>query len=138
MNAKKILLVSLCLPLPVLAAPQFTVTDLGPANRAGGGLLWHGVLGQTENYLPSLGGMPISNIVYQQFGSTRVGSSEVDPEGRQVHAALWPPASNTVTDLGVLPGATGDVTDDGPQSFAYALNSVGDIVGASQTGFPST
>ena len=141
MNAKNILLLSVCLPLPALAAPQFTVTDLGPANRAGGGLLWHGVAGQAENYLPSLGGMPITNVVYQEFGSLRVGSSEVDPEGRQVHAALWQSASSggfTVTDLGVLPGATGDVTDDGPQSFAYALNSAGDVVGASQTAFPAT
>ncbi len=141
-KAKKVLLISLCMPLPALAAPQFTVTDLGPANRAGGGLLWHGVLGQTENYLPSLGGMPVNNIVYQEFGSTRVGSSEIDPEGRQVHAALWQqPAGGgafTITDLGVLPGAVGDVTDDGPQSFAYGLNSVGDIVGRSQTAFPAT
>src|SRR6185312_3204167 len=122
MTAKKILLFSFCFPLPALAAPQFTVTDLGPANRAGGGLLWHGVQGQTKNYLPSLGGMPVNNVVYEMFGSTGVGSSEVDPEGRQVHAALWP-AAGSVTDLGVLPGAQGDVTDDGPQSFAYALNS---------------
>jgi probable HAF family extracellular repeat protein len=135
MKTKKMLLISLCLPLTALAAPpQFTVTDLGPANRPGEGLLWHGIQGQTENYLPSLGGTPVSNVVYEMIGQSAVGSSEVDPNGRQFHAALWP-SSGSVIDLGVLPGAVGDVTDDGPQSIAYGFNSVGDVVGISQTAF---
>ncbi len=141
MNAKKILLFSLCLPLPVLATPQFTVTDLGPI-RAGGALFWHGIESQTKNNFASLGGTPTDNEVYQLFTSAGVGSSEIDPDGRQFHAALWQATGNgnidvysTVTDLGVLPGAHGDVDDDGPQSVAYAMNSVGDIVGWSDTGY---
>jgi probable HAF family extracellular repeat protein len=131
MNTKKILLFSLCIPLPALADPQFTVTDLGPI-QPGGALFWHADESQTENGWASLGGTPINNQVYQKFGGSGVGSSVVDPDGTQVHAAQWTDP-NTVIDLGVLPNARGDVGTDGPQSVAYAMNSLGDVVGWSQT-----
>jgi probable HAF family extracellular repeat protein len=137
MNTKKILLFSLLAPLPAIAGPQFTVIDLGPMDRPGAGLFWHVIQGQTDSRLASLVAAPINNVAYQLFGLTGVGSSEVDPGGNQVHAALWQPTSSgnatTVTDLGVLPDADGDPDTAGPQSAAYAMNSIGDIVGWSQT-----
>ena len=129
-----------CVALPLSAGattPQFTVTDLGAVDRAGAGLAWKQIQGQPDNRRSGLGGNPVSNVIYATFGLAVGTSSTTQPDDLpSTEAALW--NGNTVTGLGWLPGARGTVFG-GPNSTAFALNSVGDVVGQSDTefdGFP--
>jgi len=74
----------------------------------------------------------VAPYIEAQYGNVAVGATCEPDYGNQ--AAKWTVASDgtvTLTDLGRLPGAGGDV--NGPYSAAYDFNNVGDIVGVSQS-----
>jgi len=124
------------------ANPQFTVIDLGPTDLPGGTLNWATVPtpqnGGVENH-PSIGGPASGNVYYGVFfyGQTSLtfGQSMTAPvtgcAGGATHAALW--LNGSVTDLGTL--ATNAPCPSGmpPFSAAYGANTLGDVVGISDT-----
>jgi probable HAF family extracellular repeat protein len=139
------------LPSPSEAAqqPQYTVVDLGRTDLPGAGVEWRSAGADPDfsgaNFIPSLGGDPGGNQVNAFFddfrlpgftGGTRVavGLSPLPPsDPPAAHAVLWQGAVNIViTDLGTISGATAGPSG-GPNSVAYALNTLGDIVGCSDT-----
>ncbi len=127
-----------CLAMPLAAGattPQFTVTDLGALSRPGGGLGWQQIEGQGDNRRPGLGGNPVSNVFYVTFNATGLaaGTSSVAQPGDlpSTEAALW--NGDMVTGLGWLGGRS--TAFGGPNSTAFALNAVGDVVGWSDTSF---
>ncbi len=129
------------LPLCAVAAPpQYAAIDLGLMDT-GEGLLWLPT-GQGAPCLqvppgtPTLGG---PNCWKALNSVAEVGTSSTP--NNQLRAAMWTAApdgkSSILTDLGLLPGAQPSSDGVGPNSAAYGLNRVGDVVGQSDTGFPS-
>jgi probable HAF family extracellular repeat protein len=121
--------------------PQFSLVDLGPITAAGSGLQWQ-VIQPTPNIsIPSEASTQgatcygtTTNEIYAEYGYEIVGSTCLTTQNS--NAAMWtfgPGQSPTLTDLGVLPGALGNVGTGGPSSTAIAFNGEGDIVGVSDT-----
>ncbi len=128
----------LCATATAQTTPLYAVTDLGPTTLPGAGLLWQPrqpPLLAPSNWPSSggthcLSGTPY-NYIYAEYGAVAVGATCVAPIGE--HAAKWTISGSTVTltDLGTLPGALPDV--DGIHAAALGFNSVGDIVGYSDS-----
>lgn len=124
----------------VAAPPQYAVIDLGADWLAGAGLrvIRQGVQSPRQD-LPSSGGTKcqfgiVRNEVFAEFDNIAVGDTCEDPIGQQ--AAKWTAGTNgqwTLTDLGTLPGSQPDIS--GNFSRAEDFNTVGDIVGTSQSAF---
>jgi probable HAF family extracellular repeat protein len=126
----------------IAAAPQYSVIDLGSIGVAGSGLVWQSKQAQpAPQTWPFAGGSQCpsgsANDIYAQYGNIAVGASFC-PGDFGVQAAKWtvaPGGTATVSYIGRLPGALGDVS--GPYSLAYDFNNVGDIVGESQSNTPT-
>lgn len=123
-------------------APQFALTDLGSLSVAGAGLTWQTPQGTPapSNFpsTASLQGYPCYNgapsEIYAEYGNEAVGTTCITGPG--AHAAKWTwsgGSSPVLTDLGALPGAVGGADSDGPVSEANGFNTVGDIVGGSDS-----
>jgi probable HAF family extracellular repeat protein len=118
------------------------VTDLGSTTIAGSGLIWQVPQGTAAppNFpsTPSLAGYPCfstaTNEIYAQYGNEAVGTTCLTGPGTHAAVWTWTAGSNPVLkDLGALPGAISGPSTDGPVSEAHGFNSVGDIVGASDS-----
>ncbi len=124
------------------ANPQFSLIDLGPTDLPGGTLNW-ATVPTPQNVgilqLGSIGGPTSANVYYGAFayGQTTLvfGSSMTAPvqgcAGGATHAALW--LNGSVTDLGTI--ATDAPCPSGMPAFSEAVgaNTLGDVVGDSQT-----
>jgi probable HAF family extracellular repeat protein len=126
------------LPLYAMGAPsQYVVIDLG-LQDGGEGLLWQtpGLFQQCmliPPYYPSLGG---ANCILAYNSIAQVGTSATATDGQR--AVMWTSSrgdSATIVDLGLLPNAQQNGAP--PNSYAFGLNRVGDVVGQSDTGYPS-
>jgi len=122
------------------AAPQFALVDLGATTVAGSGLAWQVLQPTPAPDYPSTGGNACygisTNSIYAEYGNAAVGTTCTTTPA--LHAAKWTWTSSniTLTDLGVLPNALGG-PEGGPSSEAYGFNNVGDIVGGSDSRYPS-
>jgi probable HAF family extracellular repeat protein len=139
-------LTSLSTALAQTATPQFTLTDLGSITIAGSGLTWQAPQGTpAPPYFPStasLAGYSCYNgapsEIYAEYGNEAVGTTCITGPGTHAAMWIWSGASNPVlTDLGALPGAVGGASSDGPVSEAHGFNSVGDIIGGSDSQYPA-
>lgn len=110
--------VALLATFKVLASPAYTVTDLGS-------LPW----GQPT---PEPGPIP-NTTVYDSTSVGQVGILLVQSQtsGPAAHAYLY--KTGTLTDLGVLPGATENAGP--PTSMAVSLNKVAHVVGSSDSAY---
>jgi probable HAF family extracellular repeat protein len=121
--------------------PQFSLVDLGPITVAGSGLHWQAIQTTPNTNIPSEASTQgaacygtTTNEIYAEYGYEIVGSTCLTTPNS--NAAMWafgPGQFPTLTDLGVLPGASGTVGTGGPSSIATAFNGEGDIVGVSDT-----
>jgi probable HAF family extracellular repeat protein len=134
LSAPCICLTAVC----VAAAPQYAVIDLGSTTVAGAGLVWqpHDLLKQTPPNWPTSGGdscpnEPVNHLG-AQFGNTAVGSTCLKDAFGEV-VAKWTISGSTVTltVIGTLPGARAGL--DGPYAEGLDFNTVGDIVGFSNS-----
>ena len=140
MNARKlrVLLGALALSTTAVgltATPQYALVDLGSTTIAGAGLRWQ----PARQFLPAPSNWPkgcsgvSNNLVFAQYGNAAVGAINCGGDIGE-EAAKWTIATDgtvTLAPLGWLPGSGGDVT--GPYSAAFGFNTVGDIVGESQS-----
>lgn len=121
--------------------PQFSLVDLGPTTVAGSGLPWQAIQATPITTIPSEASTQgaacfgtTTNEIYAQYDDEMVGSTCRTTENSD--AAMWtfgPGQFPTLTDLGVLPGAVGNVGTGGPSAAAIDFNGEGDIVGVSDT-----
>lgn len=126
------------LPLCAVGAPsQYAVVDLG-LQDSGEGLLWapaglFQACTQLDPSYPTLGG---AGCILAYNSVALVGTSVVPGDGKR--AVMWTFSNGntaTITDLGLLPNA--QENGGPPNSYAFGLNRVGDVVGQSDTGYPS-
>lgn len=148
--------------------PQFALFDLGPVdmpgNIAGAALLQvqrtrYPIVGGVPASLatgvqwtsfqrsgPTLDGQPNSCDVFADFDFPPayqfqgVGTCQFRQSPPEWHAVLW--MGNQVTDLGILPNALSQfgvgAPNPGPTARAFNMNSAGDVVGGSDTGYAHT
>ncbi len=126
------------------AAPQYAVVDLGSTDVAGAGLAWQPRLPYQQLApagWPAAGGAscygnPPKSWVSVQFGNIAVGGTCLMDGGEE--SALWTLSANNVslTLLGMMPGGGSGGGVDFPYSFAFDFNSLGDIVGQSDSRYP--
>jgi len=126
------------------AAPQYAVVDLGSTTVAGAGLAWQPR--QPYQQLAPAGwpaaggsscyGQPPKNFLSVQFGNVAVGATCLMDGGEE--AAIWTLSGTnvTLTVLGLMPGGSYGGGTDFPYSFAFDFNSLGDIVGQSDSSYP--
>ena len=125
------------LPLCAVGAPsQYAVIDLG-LQDGGEGLLWPAAglfqpCTQLDPNYPTLGGKTCI-LAYNSAGL--VGSSVIPGDGARAVTWTVNGSNATITNLGLLPNAQENGAP--PNSYAFGLNRVGDIVGQSDTGYPS-
>lgn len=127
----------------ITATPQYAIVDLGSTAVAGAGLAWQNRQPFYQQVAPpswpaaggaSCGGNPPINHVGAQFDNTAVGATCLAAGGDE--AALWTLSASggvSLTPLGFLPGAGVDSGLGVPFSFAIDFNSLGDIVGESNS-----
>jgi len=129
-----LLCVCLCVSAMAATPPQYAVIDLG-IQQAGEGLLWRGRLGSAPpfSYPVPQGG---AGLIFASNDFADVGLITHADSNDDEHAAMWRHSNSTVvlTDIGVLPG-----TGAFGVSFASAtgVNLVGDVVGVSDSQYPS-
>jgi probable HAF family extracellular repeat protein len=124
----------------VAATPQYAIVDLGSIDAAGAGLSW---LNRQPFYQQQVvppawpGAGPCgsdASLLGAQFGDVAVGAMCLPGGGDE--AAKWTLSSSgsvSVTPLGFLPGAGVDPGAGVQFSVAFDVNSLGDIVGESNS-----
>jgi probable HAF family extracellular repeat protein len=113
---------------------QYAVIDLG-IQQAGEGLLWRGLISTAVpfSYPVPQGG---TGLIFASNSFAEVGMITNADGNDDVHAAMWRHSGSTValTDIGVLPG-TGAFGVS--LAVAQGVNLVGDVVGVSDSAYPS-
>ena len=121
-----------------VAAPQYTLVDLGSLDVGGQALLWQ--LRESRPAPPDFPSLPGASAADPPFvyyfnlvEEVAVGWSTTSTGAP--HGVKWVfhhDAPPTLTDVGVLPGAAPSASGP-PESFALGFNTVGDVVGFSDS-----
>ena len=129
-----LLCLSLCVSAMAATPPQYTVIDLG-IQQAGEGLLWRGLINTPVpiSYPVPQGG---AGLIFASNDFAEVGMITNADGKDDTHAAMWRQSNATValTDIGILPGE-GDYGVS--LAVAHGVNLVGDVVGVSESAYPS-
>jgi probable HAF family extracellular repeat protein len=138
-------LLPVCTTAIAQTPPKYEIVDLGSTTYAGQGIFFGDRTVESLSLFPGWPTLaPCSSrfrnvVLVPQYDHVALGTA-CAPGGE--HAAIWRSSQDystvTITDVGLLPGALPDPFDGSYSSSAAGANQVGDVVGWSNSAYPST